>query len=482
MRVAVARDLGRSECARHASFRRWMIRSTLGLMIASSALMASDPPYPMSGAADGLYGPGISFDSLRNVVLGGHHGGYTYIFQTRAFVRFRAEQSSDLTTVIFYYKGPLRQTASCLAAPDPYALPECRTPPGYAGGTGGDLRLRLYANGPDGFPAGDPLASQFVAADPWDTAGRSITFSQPYRTEAGRVYHLVFENVDADPVSNYFSPNFAYRHIPAEHAEETGPLHPRFADVMDWGSGYFSLASASWVNVPRNLPILGIGYANGTRQGMSYGEISRVESGVAVHQRVGKIGGPGTMARQRFTVSGDDRSIRGVGVRLLKEVGTNSDLIATIVDENGQSIATAAMPFAAVPSGPPAGDYEDIACTPANNPTPPCSWDGLGYRARWVMADFDHAVVLRAGRSYSLQLSSERGTYWAWVVRRLSISHAYGAVTAFADGEAQYLHPGETGWRSLGRVANANDLQFYLTAQTTGDRIFRDGFEPTAVP
>lgn len=414
----------------------------------------------------GIYGPGVSGDSMANTKLGGcasapHTPPDCLLSPTRkVFMRFRAEHSSPIHTATFYYVGPHGIEGADYS--------------GYAGGRGCPLKVSLYPDD-DNFPdtTKDPLV-ELVELDSelalTRKVDRKMTFPQSgFAMEKGKIYHLVFENIDPNPLSNYCSLESLIRHIPMGHPGEEGPASPRFPDSKNWGHGYFNDWSGKWVERENFLPILEVTYANGKSHGMSYQEISYDcwdTPGCSNESLVGEISGPSKMIREQFAVSGGDQIVTGVGIRLLKVSGTTSDLFLSLRDQADNEIDTITIPASSVaigPSGPPSSpDYEG-SCGPYDSPTP-CSWDRFGYRARWVSGDFGQRHLLESGKRYSLRISSPGGTYWAWVMRSLNVIYDYDDVTAFSQGSAEYTVNGGLSYEGLGRVGIGGnyDLQFYF--------------------
>lgn len=373
----------------------------------------------------GAYGSAIAGDALANTQVGGPVG------PKKVFIRFRAGQSSPIVSMRFAFLS------------SDY--------PGYGAGTGGLWTLSLYAD--DGsdehFPAGDPLMPpQQVPADKISDNGKKIVLAQPYAATAGKIYHFVFENID-QPAINYFSINSWYRRIP-----EGGQLNPKNPD-SDWGIGYYY--GGVWTNRKSFSPIAEVMYGNGGYQGMSYGEASYAcptipGQGTCINQQlVGQIEGPSKTIRQTFTVSGGNKLVSGLGIRLLRQPGAVSDLTVSLRNASDQEIASAIIPASSVAEGPaPTYSY-------------PASWDDVGQNARFVTAAFSQSHTLIEGQTYSLRFSNSQGTYWAWVIRGMTPFYGYSPHTAFADGWSEYSVNGGSTWESLGRVYRESDLQFYLT-------------------
>jgi len=407
---------------------------TTGTLVDSDCLSSTDgddageeEERVASATADlGMYGPGIGGDALGNTTLGGPVG------PRKCFIRFRAEQSSPLVTVTF-----------------PFLSSDY---PGYGGGTGGEWRLDLFADdGSDNhFPTGVPLATQRLQGSTESDAARMISFAPAYSVTEGRLYHLVFENIDLKPTGNYFSLNSWVR----LSFTEGGQLNPRFSNA-DWGSGNYH--SGAWHTNPGTSPIADIAYGNGAHQGMCYGEASYAcppnQGPCSTDQLVGRIDGVAKKIRERLTVTGGTRLVSGIGIRLLRTPGTTSRLVVSLRDSMNIELDSVTIPASSVAFGPaPTYSY-------------PASWDDLGRNARWVTASFAEVHALNNGDTYYLQFSSGKGTYWAWVARRLTPEYSYSSAIAFDDGWAEYTTDGST-WQSLGRVAHENDLQFHFVTET----------------
>lgn len=381
-------------------------------------------PFP---TASKIYGMGIAGDSLANTPLGGPSSG-----STQQFMRFKAEQTSNLVSFRFYYLGP----------------PE----PGYAGGTGGSWSVGVYEDdkSQDHLPTGNPIAAATNVSPmskSTSATGRLITLSTPVALTAGKIYHLVFTNTDLDPITNYFSPDYwYYKNIPDRRAGSTPyptqifPLLPN----SDWGHGY-KVGNTWWIR-EGYLPILDLAYSNGTHQGWSYGEASYNST-----DEIGEINGASKMVREKITVSGGNKIVTGVGIRALRSLG-NSPLNVTIENSSNQILNSISIPASSFISGR-GPDFIS-----------PTDWDDLGSPAKYTYANFNSPVNLTNGQTYYLKFSTASdSTYWTWVNRKL-ISYGYDPATYFKDGVAQFTRDGST-WVNLGRSKGDQDLQFYLTVQ-----------------
>lgn len=361
------------------------------------------------------YGPGIGGTALANTVLGGSSN-------VKIFNRFRAEQTSYLTSFRFYMMASS----------------------GYGAGTGGTWSASIFADDgtADNFPTGSALVTQNIAASAANTVGKLVSISTTFTLQAGIIYHLVYQNTDANPAANYFSPDYWYYSSNFPTGTFDGRANPRFP-TTDWAHGYKGSLDSTWTLRSDFAPILDLKYANGKHQGMSYGEASG-DAGT-----VGQIVGSNNMVRELITVSGGPYICSILGFRILRDNTTGTDpLTVRIEDSGGTALQSIDVPAASIVSGPPynSGGAENVK---------------YGHAARWCEVSLSATITLNNATVYRLRFSSaSTTTYWAWVERRLS-EYGYDPVTWFSDGNAEKTTDGST-WTSLGIVASENDLQFYF--------------------
>jgi hypothetical protein len=357
-------------------------------------------PPPVS---DLVYGNGVVFDSLANT--------RTDDSPSHSFFRFRAPRSGTITGIRFYYVS-------------------ADSGSGYGGGTGGTMRITIETDDgtSDHFPSGTALATEDLAAVAVGDADRFVTIDPGAEVTKGQIYHVVFENTDASPATNYFSVDNAYVF------DDNPPHHPRFADDI-WAHGM----GMPWERRNRYIPILDITFEDGTHYGQGYFEGSYDAGEMA------QITGSNYMARERFTVTDGPIDIVSVGIAALRESGTD-DLSVRLEDDSGNEIKTVTMPY---------GSFVVGGWT--SNPT------GL-----YVIVPMTAHLV---NGTYRLRLSTASGSvYWAFATRRGSDSYGYDPVTTFPDANpgAQKTTNGST-WTSLGGVTDENDLQFcFITAGGVG--------------
>ncbi len=150
----------------------------------------------------------------------------------------------------------------------------------------------------------------------------------------------------------------------------------------------------------------------------------------------------GRMFRERFTVTGGDRTVSEVGIRVQKAAGTTELLWARLL--HGFEVITFAVSAAgAVPVG---------STSPRD----------LGTDSRWVVEALDESVTLEDGETYALEFSSS-GRYLSWGIRK-GTAFGYHPSTCFPDGEGEYSTDGTT-WHSMlanGGQEHQTDVQCFL--------------------
>jgi hypothetical protein len=237
----------------------------------------------------------------------------------------------------------------------------------------------------------------------------------------------VFENIDANPAANYASLDGVFTY------QTTDPRQARFSDVA-WGQPLRS-GSGAWADLRSTVPIMQLNYANGVTAGLGY-----IETWVRSARTITAA----ARVREAFTVSGPDRSIDEVGIRLMRLGGT-SPLSLSLETAAGSVIATATIPASQIDVGVP-GDH------------------GGGGHATWETASFGPSRTLASGAAYQLVISTAADTMYSIFVIRQGSRYGFSPSTYFADGHAQYTSGGSWGPFSQdgGGPLDEADLQFYL--------------------
>ena len=291
------------------------------------------------------------------------------------------------------------------------------------GGTGGSMEVSVQTDRA-GLPSGTVLASARIARGGRLPLFPLVAFTEPPKLTAGQLYHIVFRNTDPAPTVNYLSINALFARA------ATSPHQPKYADsdwaqLMDSGNG--------WVERPDYTPILSLNYANGAHEGVGYMEVwvdaSKSISGAA-------------RAREAFTVSGGDRLVGSVSIRLMRTSGS-SPLAVRLEAADGTLVAAGAIAAADIPLG-----------TPGNGGGP----------STWVTATFPSAALLHDGAAYQVVFSAPADTAYSVFVIRQGSAYGFPATTYFGAGHAQYDSGAgwvafDPGWRG---PLDQGDLQVYL--------------------
>ncbi|MGH2512758.1 MAG: twin-arginine translocation signal domain-containing protein, partial [Candidatus Limnocylindrales bacterium] len=283
---------------------------------------------------------------------------------------------------------------------------------GYSSGTGGSYRPTLQTCAADGTPSGTVLATAntLTTGNPSPKPFYAVTFPTPYTVRAGTLYCLVFTNIDASGSKNYISLDGIY-------TQASRPYLPKYPDT-DWAWLYGSSPSGGkWTERNEQVPILDIGYANGVHEGVGYMESSYGSD-------AGTISGL-NQCSDLFTLSAA-QSVSTVGVQVYR----NSGIDPLVVTIGGVSVS--------IPSSPIGGS--------------------AGH-AVWVSAPLD--ANLAAGSQRLVLSCASTSSYGLWPIRSGVASYGFAPSTVFG-GNAQKSADGGKTWSSLGRVANQNDLPFYL--------------------
>jgi hypothetical protein len=372
----------------------------------------SDSALPAPDAGTSFYGPGIGADSLDN-----HQ-----VADVDVDIRFRAAVTANVTGFVWYdiYKtacaphGPV-DAGSC---PDDCAMSGAV----YACGTGGDMHMCIQTD--DGSAAHLPGGVDLACVDHLHASGPPYfpleTFGTPPHLTAGQLYHLHWHNTDPSPTVNFTSVDSLYV------TQATVPRQPTIADVD------LALFRGTTLR-PQDTPILQLAYDDAGAQGQGY-----IESWIGTPET---ISGP-AMVRETFTVSGADRTIAQVGVRLNRSSGTGP--LSVQLESAGTVIDQGTIPSAAFPLG---------------------ALDA-GTSATWATLAFASPHVLASGQSYALVLSAPPDTaYQAYALER-GVDYAFQPPTFFGDGYAQFTSDGGSwsGFDQPGGSGNSTiaDLQLYF--------------------
>jgi hypothetical protein len=345
----------------------------------------------------GLYGVAINADTLANTQIGGTDNSGN----TKVAYRFTPDHNGALAAIRVYFEIGSR----------------------YGGGNGGQRSVTIQSDA-GGKPSGTVLARTTISGN---TRFRRITFTNSATLTAGVRYHVVFVNTDASPRSNFVSANALYVW------DSVSPDQPMYGDdwavLIDHGGG--------WSQRSNYTPILQLDYSNGASDGIGYME---------AWQRVQPAIGGTKKVRERFTVTGSNRTVTQVSVRLKRDGSAGSGaLTVRLEDGSGNAIDEGTIPASAFPIG--------------------SQVDGSGNHNAWGTFRFSTTRTLVRGETYHLVLSAPSGTTFRAQPIREGVDYGFDPATYFADGTGQY--DAGSGWRGFdqpGGSSNSDqgDLQFYF--------------------
>lgn len=362
-----------------------MSMKSLGLMMLLAAFLACGASGEQL-SFDDVYGCAWNADGLVPLNIG-------RLADYKICIRFRAQHAGTFTEARFYFI--FRKL-------------------GYYRGDGGEVLIQVQPD--DGSdlhgPSGEVLASVHVPDPMAGKPLRKVTFDRPVTTETGKLYHFVFTNPAPDPLNNWVSLDQLYQ------KKNTPDMQPAVSDldlaiVLRWNDPPWSVRHA-------HTPIYWIYYDDGSVFGQGYCD-ARSQSGVRPLSGESKV-------RELFTVSGGDRTVKSVRVRVRK-LDDSGPLEISLLREDGTCM-----------------EQGDIA---------PDSFE-TG-KMVWVEHTFAEPLTLANGETYSLVLSSPTGSYNTFGIVQ-STGADFITPTIFTDGLMQYTVNGK--WTS-DRPGNM-DMQGYF--------------------
>lgn len=302
--------------------------------------------------------------------------------------------------------------------------------PGYGAGNGGKVKFQIKND--DG--TSNHLPGSTVLGDTVPISGKTavfpvVKFMAPVSVTAGVWYHLVATNTDSSPTKNYVSMNDIW--------DGSAPGKVRNPVIPDAQiSVSYKGNTGGWVTRSGFTSILDFAFSDGTHWGMGYMEMcSTAAGGGKMHTVSGA-----NKVREVFTVSQSDFAASSLSVRVLRKSG-GSPLTVSLVSPSGTTSATTnAAPLGGFKTGSDLGDADFVT----------------------VLLP----VTLRAGASYSIELSAPSDTVYAIPAVRDGNASGYGfdKRTVFSDGWAEYNTGGSWfPWDTWGTPAKDEDLSFYFS-------------------
>lgn len=354
---------------------------------------ATRPPTPVTGAYGSAQG-----DSRNDHEIGGK-------VRARLAYRFRASTTSQVTSIRVQQRGG----------------------PVYSGGNGGTIRVSIQSDS-NGKPSGTILSSMtFSPGNPsgnWEV-WNPLAFSARATLTSGHLYHVVFDNVSANPTANWIAIN--------DLLYWGGPFTPRQPTVSDDLAVLYA-SPTTWVLQGNDTPILDVAYANGAHDGLNYiGSLG---------DSYGSISGASNKVREHFTVAGSSRTISAVSVKV-KRISGSGALTIRLQKGDGTLIASGSVAASNIALGSlPSGSASSLAGN------------------TWATVSFGSSHVLSSGSTYDLVLSTVAGTQYIAVPVQEGTTKGMRS-KAFTDGDGQKTTNGSS-WANLypfPEIART-DLQF----------------------
>lgn len=393
------------------------------VLVAGGCTTATPTPTPEPAPGDtggtSIYGTGLRGDGKSNAEIGRSWGDIG--------LRFRASSSAAPTYLIW---------------------PAKTGEGGYSGGDGGTIRIGIMAD--DGsaqhHPDGKWLTYTDVKPGNPGTQERFLRtdFSGAPSLVAGKLYHVVFRNISPDPYADWVSVNTLSM---KDGYDDYDPRQPAFADTdleflregpsdwkaMDWKGIYYT-------------PHFDLALADGTHEGNAYG------IGDRHYDRL--ISGTTQMVRERFTVSGGDKTVTEAYVAIARESGAGAVTIR-LEDASGARIDSITVPGSHIPAS--------------------TVGERLPAAQEWVGGAFGSAHTLSDGKTYRLRIHTEPGsTYFARPLfsrQRAGENVGYMRSRHFEDGASskygggEYTTDGGSSWNGMYHHSLHQDLQFYFTVR-----------------
>lgn len=366
------------------------------------------------GSSHDKYGTPWAASSLSNI----HIGGTQESSGRRVSHRFRAKYTGAIQSFRPYWVANQEK-------------------PGYAGGTGGTIRMDIVADdGTDNHaPTSTPLGSVTktfqlqdggrtgFARDQWFEL---YTLPTPVEVTAGQLYHIVFTNLDPNPGDNYISLN--YLHLERDANPPPGESLTNWSVLIDDGNGWVNQHTAGFGANRYWTPITEITYTDLRAQGVGYMEVWTGEHGKRTVNQSQWI-------RETFTAS-RSFTTQQVNLRVQAEEA-GSVLVAELQEADGTVLATGST--AAV--------------------------EGSTSHPMWHRVSFAEPVSLREGTGYNLIFRSSSGSFIAYPLRDGG-SFGYGPSSVFAEGYAEASDSNDSAWTGVygwsAEPSKHGDWQFYF--------------------
>ena len=307
---------------------------------------------------------------------------------------------------------------------------------GYHAGNGGTVVVELRAD--DGTAAHLPSNVVLGKTDPFPgiqdindhtTAHALRELQAPVSVKQGDIIHIVARNVDPDPTTNWVSTNDLFH-----HAKPT----PRQNAMPDSEFAVLRKRSTGWEQRPGFTAMFEFHYASGYVYGQGYVNVLKRDAFEVSGDR---------MVRQRFTVSGGDRTVNTLWFRTLHTAG-NGGLTGTVSNGQGTELMSVTIPAGETPLGGLGSEYATAAID-----------------SMWARIPLPEPLTLRDGQSYFVTFSAPSGTTHEVVaLQDGSFRYGYSGTSTFTDGYAESNDgSGWSRWLKRGEPSSWADLSFYFS-------------------
>lgn len=310
----------------------------------------------------------------------------------------------------------------------------------YSLGNGGTFRVTVRneaAGAPNAILATSNDFSPGNPAGHWERADAQ-TFSSPYTPSVGQVLWMVLDNVHASESTNYLSINCAYKY--------DAPLTPRQPAFLD-DFALWEYNSGSWVQNLYHTPCVEIIYDSGAAfDGNGYLGI--------INGSHGSITDTTTMVRERFTVTGGDRTATDIYWKIGRVSG--SDLVTVRLETGAGSLIEE-------------GTFADSGTNiPASTPSP----TPVNTQGQWCHRQLDTPRTLTNGSTYNVRLSCPAtSTYYSTALtggifpEGGSPAEYDFASRRFTDGVGQKTTDSGSNWDDLYDFLPQNNPMYFVVLQ-----------------
>ena len=326
----------------------------------------------------------------------------------RATYRFTADRTGEVDSVRLYYIVNTSNT-------------------GYANGTGGTVGMTVAPDDGTGLPdeanlfpgraeASFGLSGGAIVGDRStyvrDTLFGRWMFSEPIPVEAGKEYHIIFQNLDPDPVNNYVSLDLVIDLVP--DALRGGDPIPSPAARSDYG---FVMSTADGWRLAdahseghRQTPIFEVTYTDGGTQGQGFMQ----------YEARATFSLTGSAAIRTTITVPEDRTVSELAARVGAQVGGSVILELTTIE--GEVLRSASAPTDAV------ANYRN---------------------AVWAEASVE-PLTLEAGKTYAFVVRAAPGYTGDVVPLQAGVNYGFAPKSVFPFGTAQTSQDGSTwsDWRN----------------------------------